>query len=74
VEVAEGWATAVLRLVGCQGNDERRSRDGRHGQDDNGEAGGKVLADEHGDRLRAAVAFLADVLMEGEVEQARGPA
>src|SRR5205809_7678376 len=29
---------------------------------------GKVLADEHGDWMREAVAFLADALMEAEVE------
>jgi putative transposase len=36
------------------------------------ELGGKVLADEHGDWLREAVAFLADALMEAEVEQICG--
>src|SRR5215218_4095548 len=36
------------------------------------ELASKVLADEHGDWLREAVAFLADALMEAEVEQACG--
>lgn len=36
------------------------------------ELAGKVLADEHGDWLREAVAFLADALMEAEVEGACG--
>jgi putative transposase len=35
---------------------------------------GKVLADEHSDWLREAVAFFADALMEAEVEQACGAA
>jgi putative transposase len=36
------------------------------------EVAGKVLADEHGDWLRDAVAFLADALMEAEVEEICG--
>ena len=36
------------------------------------ELGGKVLADENGDWLREAVAFLADALMEAEAEQICG--
>jgi transposase-like protein len=36
------------------------------------ELAGKVLTDEHGDWLREAVAFLADALMEAEVEQVCG--
>jgi len=36
------------------------------------ELASKVLADEHGDWLREAVAFLAEALMEAEVEQACG--
>jgi putative transposase len=38
------------------------------------ELASKVLADEHGDWLRAAVAFLADALMEAEVEGVCGAA
>jgi putative transposase len=36
------------------------------------ELAGKMLADEHGDWLREAVAFLAEALMEAEVEAACG--
>jgi putative transposase len=38
------------------------------------ELAGKVLADEHGDWLREAVAFLAEALMETEVERVCGAA
>jgi transposase-like protein len=37
-----------------------------------GELAGKMLADGHGDWLREAVAFLAEALMEAEVEAACG--
>jgi hypothetical protein len=36
------------------------------------EVAGKVVADEHGDWVREAVAFLAEALVEAEVEAACG--
>lgn len=36
------------------------------------EVASRVLAGEHGDALREAVAFLADALMEAEVEAETG--